>query len=79
MQTLETVPVADLVLAARQLTAVRLGRKDGTDRALWIAARHYVDRAGSVDLPKPIVDRVKELLGSTVQDVANDGKAIVEG
>jgi hypothetical protein len=76
MQTLETVPVADLVRAAWR---IRTGRKDGTDRALWIAARHYVDRAGSVDLPKPIVDRVKELLGSTVQDVAKNGQAIVEG
>lgn len=76
MQTLETVPVADLVRAAWR---IRTGRTDGTDRALWIAARHYVERAGSVDLPKPIVDRVKELLGSTVQDVANNGQAIVEG
>lgn len=78
MDKLESIAVSDLVLAVWKLTRDADWRKNGLDRALWIAGRHYVDRAGSVDLPKPIVDRAKELLGAESQDVAN-GQTIVEG
>lgn len=73
MNALESIPVADLIMAARHLTTARQGRKSGVDRALWIASRHYVDRDGSVELPKPIVDRAKELTHENV------GSASVEG
>lgn len=71
MNQLESIPVSTLIRAAAKLTAARLGRQNGTDRALWVAGRHYTDRSGSVELPKPLVDRANELVGEKVDSEEN--------
>lgn len=72
MNQLEPIPVIELIQAARLLTAPRLGRQNGTDRAIWLAARHYTDQAATVNLPEPVVKRARELINPSEENRGND-------
>lgn len=61
MQPLTTITVGNLLRAGARLWWT--GRKDGIDRAIWMAARNYNDqRDDAIDLPKHLVDRVNAIL-----------------